>query len=175
MAPGEGDPPHGLGFAGEPTKVTPLCNDGDTLNSAVISLVDETQQPASKPSKQEVQSANWQTVNWPKVEARVFHKQRAIHEAFTQGNQTRGHRLQMRLMRSHDAKLLAVLHATDPTKGADTAGIDGQRSLSDAAKWRLAETIRWDMKPSPVRRVLIPKLGKNEFRPLGIPTVRVHY
>lgn len=172
-ATGEGDPPQGQGWAGEPQSPTPRCNGEDMQNVAVISLVGETQQPARKPSKQEVQSAKWQAVTWPELEARVFHKQRVIHKAFKQGNETRGHRLQIRLMRSRDAKLLAVFYATDPTKGADTPGIDGQRSPSDSAKWQLAETIRWEMKPSPVRRVLIPKPGKNEFRPLGIPIIRV--
>lgn len=171
-ATGAGDPPYGRDWAGEPTKETPRCNGADTLNSAVISPVEETQQPTSEPSKQDVHSVNWQAVDRSELEAWVFRKQRAIHEAFKQGNVTRGHRLQMGLLGSHDARLLAVRNATDPTKGANTAGIDGQRSLSDSDKWRLAQTIRWDRKPSPVRRVLIPKPGKNEYRPLGIPTIR---
>ena len=171
-AVGEGDPPHGPGWAGSPTKQMPLCNGGDTQNSDVSSPVELTQQPTSEPSKQDVQAANWQAVNWPELEARVFRKQRAIHEAFTQGKHEKGHRLQTRLMRSHDAKLLAVRKAAEDSKGAATAGVDGLASLTDAAKWRLALTIRFDMKPEPLRRVFIPKANKNELRPLGIPTIR---
>ena len=172
QADGAGDPPHGRDGIGSPTKQKPHCNGGDTPKSDVVSPVELTQQPASKPSKQDVHAAKWQAVNWPEYTARVFHKQRDIYAAFTQGNIEKGHRLQQRLMRSHDAKLLAVRHATDPNKGADTPGIDGLRSLSDAEKWRLAITIRFDTKPSPVRRTHVPKPGKNERRPLGIPTIR---
>ena len=171
-AEGAGDPPHGRDQVGEPTKETPRRNRGDSPTSAVNSRVETTQQPASEPSKQEVQSANWQAVNWPELTARVFRKQRAIHEAFTQGKHQQGHRQQERLMRSHDAKLLAVQTATDPDKGAGTAGVDKVKSLTDAAKWRLATSIHFEMKPSPVRRTFITKPGKNELRPLGIPTIR---
>ncbi len=171
-AHGEGDPPHGRGRVGSPTKPVSRRNRRNTQNSDVISHVDATQQPASQPSKQDVQAANWQAVNWPELQARVLRKQRAIHEAFKQGNNNAGHRHQQRLLRSHEAKLLAVHNATDPTKGANTPGIDGQRSLSDAEKWRLTTSIRFDMKPSPVRRTFVPKPGKKEPRPLGIPTIR---
>jgi RNA-directed DNA polymerase len=131
-----------------------------------------TQQPASKPTKQQVQQANWQAVKWPELEARVFRTQHAIHEAFKQGKHEKAHRLQTGLMRSHQARLLAVRKAAEDSKGAATAGVDGLSSLSDSAKWILANTIRFELKPMPLRRAFIPKPGKNELRPLGIPTIR---
>lgn len=171
-AAGVGDPPDDRVQAGSPTKQRPLCNGGDKQNSDISSSVELTQQPTSEPSKQQVQAASWQAVKWPKVEARVFHKQRVIHKAFKQGNHERSHRLQLRLTRSHDAKLLAVRKATEDSTGAATAGVDGLASLTDAAKWRLANTIRFDMKPMALRRTFIPKDNKSELRPLGIPTIR---
>lgn len=169
---GAGDPPHGRVWAGEPQKQMPCRNGGDTLNVAVSSSVELTQQSTSQPSKQDVHTANWQAVNWPGLEARVFRTQRAIHDAFTQGNTDKGNRLILELMGSHYAKLLAVHNATNPSKGAGTAGVDRIKNLTDAEKWRLALKIRFDLKPSPVRRSRIPKENKNEFRPLGIPTIR---
>lgn len=171
-ATGVGDPPDGRVQVGSPTKPTPLCNDGDTQNLDISSHVELTQQPTSKPTKQQVQEVNWMAEKWPELEARVFRTQRAIHEAFKQGKHEKGHRLQLRLTRSHDAKLLAVRKATEDSKGAATAGVDGLSSLTDAAKWQLADTIRFDMKPEALRRVFIPKANKNELRPLGIPTIR---
>jgi group II intron reverse transcriptase/maturase len=64
-------------------------------------------------------------------------------------------------------------------KGARTAGVDGitvrqvLRAGGDALVERLREELRQGRyRPSPVRRVRIPKAGKpGEFRPLGIPTV----
>jgi RNA-directed DNA polymerase len=171
-ATGAGDPPHDRVQAGSPTKPRPLRNGGDTQTADISSTVELTQQSASKPSKQDVQAANWLAVNWPELEARVFRIQRAIHEAFKQGKHEKGHRLQKRLLRSHEARLLAVRKTTEDSKGADTAGVDGLYSLTDAAKWRLALLIRFDMKPTPLRRTFIPKDNKDELRPLGIPTIR---
>jgi RNA-directed DNA polymerase len=171
-ATGAGDPPHGRVQAGSPATPTSRCNGGNTLTPDISSPVELTQQPTSKPSKQDVQAANWQAVNWSELEARVFHKQRVIHKAFTQGNFERAHRLQMRLLRSHDAKLLAVRKATEDSKGAATAGVDGLCRLTDAAKWRLATSIHFELKPMPLRRTFIPKPDKNELRPLGIPVIR---
>lgn len=170
-ATGEGDPPHGRIRVGSPTKPKPLCNGGDMQNSDISGQVELTQQSPRKPSKQQVHAANWENVNWPEVEARVFRIQRAIHMAFTQGNQKNGYRLQMQLINSHSARLLAVRKATE-AKGAKTAGVDGLASLTDAKKWQLANTIRFDMKPMALRRVFIAKANKNELRPLGIPTIR---
>ncbi|RYD42554.1 MAG: group II intron reverse transcriptase/maturase, partial [Verrucomicrobiaceae bacterium] len=99
-------------------------------------------------------------------------KQRGIHRAFIQGNHEAGHQLQTRLLNSFRSRLLAVRKATVDSKGAATAGVDGHASLTDAAKWQLANTIRFDMKPMALRRAFIPKANKNELRPLGIPTIR---
>ena len=65
-------------------------------------------------------------------------------------------------------------------KGARTAGVDGitvraiRRAGADAFVEQLREELRRGrFRPSPVRRVLIPKAGKpGRFRPLGIPTVK---
>ena len=65
-------------------------------------------------------------------------------------------------------------------KGARTAGVDGVtvrkilRAGGDAFVEQLREELRRGrFRPSPVRRVRIPKAGKpGKFRPLGIPTVK---
>lgn len=169
---GVGDPLHDRVQAGSPTKPMPVCNGGDMQTADISSPVELTQQPTNEPTKHQVQEAKWQALKWPELEARVFYKQRVINKAFIQGNYERSHRLQLRLARSHDARLLAVRKATEDSKGAATAGVDGLASLTDAAKWQLADTILFDMKPEALRRVFILKDNKNELRPLGIPTIR---
>jgi len=65
-------------------------------------------------------------------------------------------------------------------RGARSAGVDGltvrriqQRKGTDRFLDELRENLRnGSYRPSPVRRVLIPKRGKpGQFRPLGVPTV----
>ena len=63
-------------------------------------------------------------------------------------------------------------------KNDGAAGVDHE--TVQAFERQLTETIRWQSEklrtgtytPQPIRRAHIPKLGTNETRPLGIPTVR---
>ncbi|MGW8181579.1 MAG: reverse transcriptase domain-containing protein, partial [bacterium] len=76
--------------------------------------------------------------------------------------------------------LRSALSQVSRNKGARTAGIDGitvGKILESGAEEFLME-LRAELRskafrPSPVRRILIPKPGKpGKFRPLGIPTVK---
>lgn len=82
------------------------------------------------------------------------------------------HGLQRRLINSFDAKLLAVQQVTTLNRGKKTAGVDRVSGLSDKQKMALACSLCLDGKASSIRRVWIPKPGKTEKRPLGIPTIR---
>jgi hypothetical protein len=75
-------------------------------------------------------------------------------------------------MRSWAAKCLAVRKVTQDNRGKKTAGVDGVKDLAPAQRLDLARTLRPQPKVNPVRRVWIPKPGKAEQRPLGIPTMR---
>src|SRR5690606_33493924 len=57
-------------------------------------------------------------------------------------------------------------------RGKNTAGIDGVKRLTPEQRLHLAQTLRLTQKARPVRRGRIPKPGKTEKRPLGIPTMR---
>ncbi len=81
-------------------------------------------------------------------------------------------------------QVLSSANMTDAWKrvkaNGGAAGVDGMEVGAFPAfvrhHWEtIAAKLReGTYKPSPVRRVLIPK-GRGRFRPLGIPTVRVHY
>jgi len=79
--------------------------------------------------------------------------------------------LQIRLINSLDAKLLSVLQVTT-NKGRSTAGVDRQVITNPKRKLKMAIELKLDGKAKPIRRVFIPKPGKAEMRPLGIPTIK---
>ena len=66
---------------------------------------------------------------------------------------------------------LAVRRVTQDNQGKSTAGVDGAKSLSPAARLKLVAKLKLDSKVMPTRRVYIPKPGTDEKRPLGIPTM----
>jgi RNA-directed DNA polymerase len=74
-------------------------------------------------------------------------------------------------MKSRAAKLLAVRRVTQDNQGQHTAGIDGVKSLTPPQRLALAERLGKLPTCSPTRRVWIPKPGKVERRPRGIPTL----
>jgi RNA-directed DNA polymerase len=74
-------------------------------------------------------------------------------------------------LKSSYAKLLAVRQVTQLNRGKKTAGIDGVKSLTPKQRLELARDLKLNEKAFPVRRVWIPKPGRTEKRPLGIPTV----
>lgn len=80
-------------------------------------------------------------------------------------------RLQKLLLKSKSAKLLAVKRVTQINKGKKTAGVDGVASLSPTQRLKLANELNLSEKSKPIRRIWIPKPGKTEKRPLGIPTM----
>ena len=52
-----------------------------------------------------------------------------------------------------------------------TAGIDKVKSLTPKQRLELAENLKLKDKSKPIRRVWIPKPGREEKRPLGIPVM----
>lgn len=97
-----------------------------------------------------------------------------IFRARQRGNIRAIHTLQKWLMKSQAARLLAVRRVTQNNQDKETAGIDGIKSVKPAGRLVMANRIhpKNGKATSPlVRRVWIPKPGKAEMRPLGIPIV----
>src|SRR3984893_2243288 len=115
----------------------------------------------------------WKTISWKRVERAVFKLQKRIYQASLQNDRKKVHRLQRLLMKSQSGRLLAVRRVTQDNQGKKTAGIDGVKSVSPAQRLVMAERVhprQWEhLEAQPVRRVYIPKPGKTETRPLGIP------
>jgi len=116
---------------------------------------------------------DWALIPWRKLERKVYRLQKRIYQASLRGNDKAVHNLQRLLMKSKAARTLAVRKVTQDNQGKRTAGVDGVKSVKPAQRLTLVSHLRHhkQIKPQPTRRVWIPKPGKAEQRPLGIPTM----
>ncbi|MEL7039839.1 MAG: reverse transcriptase N-terminal domain-containing protein, partial [Cyanobacteria bacterium J06592_8] len=113
----------------------------------------------------------WNQIDWKIAEKRVFKLQKRIYKASRRDDVLTVRRLQKTLIKSWTAKCLAVRRVTQDNTGKKTAGVDGVKSLSPVARMKLVNKLKLGSKVSPTRRVWIDKPGKEEKRPLGIPTM----
>jgi RNA-directed DNA polymerase len=113
----------------------------------------------------------WKHINWRKLERCVFKLQKRIYKASQRDDVKAIRRLQKTLMKSWYARCLSVRRVTQDNAGKKTAGVDGVKSLSPEARFKLITKLKLGSKAKPTRRVWIPKPGTEEKRPLGIPTM----
>lgn len=113
----------------------------------------------------------WNDINWTLVQNRISRQQRRVYKASKNGNKAIVHALQRKIIASLDAKLLAVRRVTTENKGRNTTGVDGVKAISHKNKIKLAYRLKLNGKARAIRRTYIPKPGKSERWPLGIPTI----
>lgn len=113
----------------------------------------------------------WAQISWAEVRSNVQRLQKRIYKARRENTISRVHWLQRLMITSYDAKLYSVLQVTTLHTGRATAGIDKFVPTTDQQKIKLARGLSINGRASPVKRVWIPKPGKTEERPLGIPTI----
>lgn len=114
----------------------------------------------------------WDGIKWKSTEIQVRKLQKRIYTASKEGTIQLVRKLQTTLISSWQAKTLAVRRVTQDNQGKKTAGVDGQKLLNKDQRFELASQLKIPTKAKPLRRVWIPKPGKTEKRPLGIPTLR---
>jgi RNA-directed DNA polymerase len=118
---------------------------------------------------------SWYSINWGLVDKKVTKLRSQIYLAKLQGNLPRLRKLQRAAISSKLNLLLAIRKVTSINWGKKTAGLDKQTYLTPEKRLRLyqelsqSNLIEW--KPSPVRRIEIPRPGKYP-RPLDIPTIK---
>ena len=113
----------------------------------------------------------WTETNWRRVSQRVAKLQHTIYSESLKDNSHGVRKLQKILVASNSARLLAVRKVTQDNRGKNTPGIDGIKTLTAQKRLNLSKELKIDGKASPIRRVWIPKPGRTEKRPLGIPTI----
>ncbi len=116
---------------------------------------------------------DWTQTPWRKLEHSVYRLQKRIYKAQSRGNTKAVHSLQRLLMKSQAARMLAVRRVTQDNQGKKTAGVDGVKSVGPMIRLHFVDRLRAHrtIVARPVRRVMIPKPGKDEKRPLGIPVM----
>ena len=113
----------------------------------------------------------WRGIPWRKLEISLYKLQKRIYKASLRGDVPKLRQLQKLLLKSKSARFLAVRRVTQDNRGSKTAGVDGIKNLSPKQRFAFVEKISLSTKVKPVRRIYIPKPGKDEKRPLGIPTM----
>jgi len=114
----------------------------------------------------------WDKIVWSDSYNKVRRMQKRIYKASREDDKGKMIFLQKLLLRNPHAKLIAVQTVTTLNKGKKTAGMDGFIPTSDKEKLELAKSLALNGKANPVKRIWIPKPGKTEKRPLGMPTIR---
>ncbi len=136
-----------------------------------------------------VNTVEWNELNWRKIQKATFKLQKRIYRAYISGDVRKGRRLQKTLINSYYNRLLSVRLVTQDNQGKkrmrprarstrkgtrtkQTAGVDKVKSLTPKQRFELVKNLKLGDKSKPIRRVWIPKPGKDEKRPLGIPVMR---
>lgn len=91
-------------------------------------------------------SCSWNTIDWKSIHSRVFKWQRKIYIASKENNIVRVRTLQNQILKSRDAKLLAVRKITQDNNLRKTAGIDTIKSLN-----QFVSRLKFPTKSNPVR------------------------
>jgi RNA-directed DNA polymerase len=111
----------------------------------------------------------WHYINWSEVTRAVKSLQVRLAKAVQNKKWRKVKSLQWLVNHSLSSKLLSVKRVTENT-GKRTSGIDGVTWTTADEKIKAVQKLRLKgYKPSPVRRIYIPK-PNGKKRPLGIPT-----
>lgn len=119
---------------------------------------------------------NWHEIPWDHCNREVANLQEELVMALRNGSHKQVKEVQRKLVVGLSARCLAVRKVVT-NSGSKTSGIDGILWESSTARTNAIENLREitmnprNYKAMAVKRVWIPKPGKEEKRPLGIPTM----
>jgi RNA-directed DNA polymerase len=117
---------------------------------------------------EESSAALWQELNWEQAEESLKGYQRAIALAAKHNNNAAVVEAQKTLVRSMEAKALAVRHIC---ASVSQPGIDGVRWITDADKMKAAFDLdSKDYKAKPMRMIVLRPKGQDKERHIQIPT-----
>lgn len=113
----------------------------------------------------------WKEIDWPLAEKTISRLQQRIYKASLNNDTLKLHRLQRRLICNEFARAISIKRVTELNRGRKTPGIDRTIVTSQKEKLKLLKNLKLNGKSLPIRRIYIPKPGRSEKRPLGIPSI----
>lgn len=119
----------------------------------------------------------WHKIDWKDVNNTVAKTQEEILNAMEQKDWNKVRKLQRKLIIGFPGRAMAVrkviTNKGGRTPGSDNITLETPEEYYEAIK-ELKKIVEnpMDYKAQPVRRIYIPKPGKKELRPLGIPTIK---
>jgi RNA-directed DNA polymerase len=110
-------------------------------------------------------------IDWRRCHLDLMKLQDRLTTASIKNEHNEIYKLQDQITRSFAARALAVRKVVS-NRGKNTPGIDGIRWKTSKEKYKAIHSLKdlSSYKAQPVKRVYIPKPGKKDLRPLGIPT-----
>lgn len=153
------------------TKVS-LLPTGLSLRESLKNFIkEEKQMMISNEISASSDSAQWQSINWKTVEARVLKLQMRIAKATREGKHSKAKALQWILTHSRSAKLLAVKRVSQ-NKGSKTPGIDGVIWNTDTRRMKAVNQLSrkaYQAKPQHCRcnRTVLQVSGTKEVSSVG--------
>jgi len=112
----------------------------------------------------------WKEIDWPLAEKNILRLQQRIYKASLNKEIRKLHRLQRRLLISEEARAISIKRVTELNRGRK--GVDRKILINNNEKIELLKNLKLDGKAKPIRRTYVPKPGRREKRPLGIPNDR---
>ena len=119
---------------------------------------------------------SYQDIDWQKCQNELLQNQQQLVEAYRTKQNRKVKQIQRKIVTSFEARALAVRGVTN-NKAGQAPGVDGIKWLTPTDRLLAIEQLQSltqnpkSYRAQPVRRVEIPKPGKTEKRPLGIPTL----
>ncbi len=115
----------------------------------------------------------WKNIPWRKLRKNLFRLQCRLWKAIREGDRKRALNLQKLILKSRNARLLAIRQVTQLNAGKKTAGVDGKASLSFKERFELEEILKATVhqwKHGKLREIPIPKKDGTK-RILKVPKV----
>lgn len=114
---------------------------------------------------------DWFSINWKKANFKIKKLQHRIVKALKEGKSRKVKALQWLLTHSFSGRAIAIRRVTE-NKGKNTPGVDNIKWSTPELKAKAILSLKTKgYNPKALRRIYIPKAGKREKRPLGIPTM----
>src|SRR5258708_14088341 len=117
----------------------------------------------------------WERLPGKKLGVDVYRMKKRIFQESKRGDNKTVPKTQTLWRKTEGGRLVAGGRVTEENQGKKTEGVDGVNTVAPAERLKMVEAIdpkhTENRKPKPLRRVWIPKPGKEEKRPLGIPVM----